>query len=150
MLGAKLEFESIRPVLSGIVGGIIATWLTSRWSRNLPKRYNRKSRESLIRQHRPAIWTANTLFFLSLCFGISLYSLGDFASTDWWPFLFGCGLASVLPLTAIGLISLATGRNPKEAYVAFSYGQGSPLWVTYGILGAGVVAFAFSLANFGT
>lgn len=145
-----MEFDSIRPVISGVVGGIIATWLTTRWSRNLPHSYNRKSRGVLIKQHRPAIWTANVLFFLGLCFGIALYRIGGFANTDWRPLLWGFGLASVLPLAAIGLVSLATGRNAKEAYVAFSFGQGSPLWATYGILGAGVVAFVFALASIGT
>jgi len=145
-----MEFDSIRPVLSGIVGGIIATWITSRLVRSLLRSYNSRSRESLLKQHRVAIWVANTLFFAGLCVGIALYPLGGFANTDWRPLLWGFGLASVLPLIALGLIPLISGRSVKETYVAFSWGQGSPLWVTYGILGAGVVAFAFAVASLGT
>lgn len=145
-----MEFESIRPVLSGVIGGVIATWLTSRWARNLPDDYNFKSRDTLLRQHRPAIWTANVLFFAGLCFGVALYRIGGYANTDWRPLLFGFGLASVLPLLALALVSVASGRSTKEAYVAFALGQGSPLWATYGILGAGVVAFAFAIASLGT
>ena len=145
-----MEFDSIRPVISGVVGGMIATWLTSRWARNLPTSYNRKSRDMLLRQHRPAIWTANVLFFAGLCFGVALYRIGGFANTDWRPLLWGFGLASVLPLVAIALVSLVCGRNAKEAYVAFALGQGSPLWATYGILGAGAVAFLFAVAGVGT
>ena len=145
-----MEFESIRPIVSGVIGGAIATWLTARWARNLPSHYGRKSRELLAKQHRPAIWIANTLFFVGLFVGIGLYKWGGFENTDWRPLLIGFGLASVLPLAAIALLSLFGGRNVKEAYVAFALGQGSPLWATYGILGAGVVAFVFGVASLGT
>lgn len=144
-----MEFDSIRPVISGVLGGIIATWLTSRWARNLPTSYNGRSRAALLRQHRPAIWTANVLFFVGLCFGVALYRIGSFANTDWRPLLWGFGLASVLPLLAIAFVSFVSGRRTKEAYVAFALGQGSPLWATYGILGAGVVAFGFAVASLG-
>jgi len=145
-----MEFESIRPVLSGVAGGIIATWLTSHWSRRLPSRHNGKSRDALLRQHRPAIWTANTLFFLGLIFGIALYRVGGFDNTDWRPLGLGFGLASVLPLLAIFIVSILSGRDPRAGYVAFSFGQGMPLWATYGLLGAGSVAFVFALASLGT
>lgn len=142
-----MEFDSIRPAVSGVIGGIIATWLTSRWARNLPSYYQGWSRACLLRRHRPAIWTANALFFIGLCFGIALYPLGGFENTDWRPLLLGFGLASVLPLLALAIVSLLSGRNVKEAYVAFALGQGSPLWATYGMLGAGAVAFFFALAS---
>lgn len=144
-----MDFDSIRPVLSGVVGGMIATWLTSRWARNLPNRYNGSSRDALARRHRPAIWTANGMFFLGLFLGLALYRIGGFASTDWRPLLWGFGLASVLPLLAIPCVSVLAGRGVKEAYVAFALGQGSPLWATYGILAAGVVAFVFAVASLG-
>ena len=104
----------------------------------------------MLKQHRPAIWLANILFFVGLCFGVALYRVGDFANTDWRPLLWGFGLASVLPLLALAVVSLISGRSAKEAYVAFAWGQGSPIWATYGILGAGVVAFAFAVAGLGT
>ena len=62
----------------------------------------------------------------------------------------GFGLASVLPLLAIFIVSILSGRDPREGYVAFSFGQGMPLWATYGLLGAGSVAFVFALASLGT
>lgn len=145
-----MEFESIRPVLSGVAGGIIATWLTSRWSRRLTSRHNGKSRDALLRQHRPAIWTANTLFFLGLIFGVALYRIGGFDNSDWRPLGLGFGLASVLPLLAIFIVSILSGRDPRAGYVAFSFGQGMSLWATYGLLGAGSVAFVFALASLGT
>ncbi|WP_396617485.1 hypothetical protein ACHZ97_09490 [Lysobacter soli] len=144
-----MDIESVRPIISGVVGGVIATWLTARWARGLPDSYNAKSREYLARHHRTSIWIANALFFAGICFGVALYPLGGFAETDHRPLLWGFGLASVLPLISLWLISATSGRDAKEAFVAFSWGQGSPLWATYGILGAGVVAFVFALASLG-
>lgn len=146
----QMDFESIRPALSGIIGGMVATWLVSYWSRRLPASYKSKSRQTILRQHRTAIWAANSLFFVGLFSGIALYWIGDFADTDHRPMLWAFGLASVLPLVAIGLVSLLSGRRATEAYVAFSWGQGSPIWATYGLLGAGVIAFGFAVASLST
>lgn len=119
----QMDFESIRPALSGIIGGMVATWLVSYWSRRLPASYKSKSRQTILRQHRTAIWAANSLFFVGLFSGIALYWIGDFADTDHRPMLWAFGLASVLPLVAIGLVSLLSGRRATEAYVAFSWGK---------------------------
>lgn len=144
-----MEFDSIQPVLSGIIGGVIATWLASYWSRRLPASYNSKSRQTLLLQLRPAVWAANALFFLGLLSGVSLYWFGGFADTDHRPMLWATGLASVLPLLAIYFVSLLSGRDAKEAYIAFSWGQGSPIWAMNGLLAAGVVAFCFAVASLG-
>ena len=142
-----MDFDSIRPILSGVAGGVIATWLTTRLARSLPESYNAKPRDVLLRQHRVAVHTANALFLAGLFLGVALYPLGGFANTDATPLLWGFGLASVLPLVALYFVSVGFGRSAKEAYVAFAIGQGAPIWMTYGILGAGVVAFLFAVAR---
>lgn len=80
-----------------------------------------------------------------LLVGVGLYWYPGFASTDWRPAGLAFGLASVMPLFAIAVISRARSKSLKEAYVAFALGQDTPVWVTYGILGAGVVAFCFAV-----
>ena len=145
-----MELDAIGPGLSGVVGGVLATWLVSYWSHRLPTFYKSQSRRSLLRQHRAAIWSANALFFIGLLSGVALYWIGDFADTDHRPMLWAFGLASILPLLAIFVVSLLTARRVREAYVAFSWGQGSPIWATYGLLGAGLVAFCFAVASLGT
>ncbi len=140
-----MAFDSISPALSGVIGGLLATWLTRRWSRQLSARYRGTSRERLYRRHRAALWTANTLFLAGLLLGVALYPLGGFAAHDPHPVLLGFGLASALPLLALVIIPLLGGRDIREAFVAFAWGQGSPLWATYGILGAGLVALGFAI-----
>jgi len=145
-----MDFDSIRPALSGVAGGMIATWLVSYWARRLPSTYKSKSRSALLKQHRLAVGAANALFFLGLLAGVALYWVGDFAATDHRPMLWAFGLASVLPLTTIALVSFLSGRRLPEAYVAYSWAQGSPIWATYSLLGAGVIAFFFAVASLGT
>uniref|UniRef100_UPI003CE6987F hypothetical protein n=1 Tax=Stenotrophomonas sp. SrG TaxID=3414430 RepID=UPI003CE6987F len=55
----------------------------------------------------------------------------------------------LLPLLALAVVYLGSGRNLKVAYFALALGQGSPQWATYGILGAGTVAFFVTWARLG-
>ncbi|TCZ80379.1 hypothetical protein [Lysobacter sp. N42] len=145
-----MEFDSIRPVISGLLGGTIASWLVARWARTLPSHYGAVPRESLLRRHRVAVYTSNGLFLGGLGFALWLYTAGGFAETDPRPMAIGYGIASTGPLLALTLISLVTGRSIREAYVAFAWGQGSPIWATHGILVPGVVALIWGLAKLGT
>jgi hypothetical protein len=145
-----VEFDEIRPILSGLAGAIIASALVSFWTRRLPETFNAKPREVLLREQRPAVWSANALFLMGILLGLAMYQFGGFAQNDWRPLGIGFGLASVLPLGALTVIPLLSGRSVAEAFVAFAWGQGTPLWVTYGIMGAGVVALILALAAFVT
>ena len=138
---------SILPVVTAAIAGMIAIWSTSRKARNLLGTYNGKSRAALLKQHRPAIWIADALFLVGLWLGAGLYRVGGFANSDLRPLLWSFGLASVLPLVALAVVSAISGGSPKEAYVVFSLGQGSPLWITYGILGVGVLCFCLAVAS---
>ena len=140
-----MDFETIRPAISGVVGGTIASWLVAWWARRLPDRYRGWTREQLLARNRSAVWTANALFFLGLCSGVGLYAWGDYPNSDWRPCALGFGLASVLPLLALLLFPLLRGRSVSESFVAFALGQGTPMWATYGILGPGVVAFVVAV-----
>jgi len=140
-----MDLDVIRPLISGLVGAMITGWLVSRWARTLPRSYRGMTRAELARQHRAAVRAANGLFLAGLFIGVGLYRYPAFASTDWRPVCLGFGLASVMPLLAIAVISRARNKSLREAYVAFALGQGTPIWVTYGILGAGVVAFCFAV-----
>jgi hypothetical protein len=142
-----MEFDSIRPILSGLAGAAISTWLLTRWAASAPHAFGRKSREQLLREHRVAVYAANGLFLAGLFLGIALYKIGGYASTDPWPLAIGFGLASAAPLLALIVIPALSGRSIKEAYVAFAWGQGSPIWATYGILALGVFALLWGLAN---
>ena len=145
-----MEFNTIRPLFSGLVGAAIAVWLNAKLMRWVPETYDSMTPEELLGQHAVAVKLANVLFIAGIFFGVALYKFASFSDSDWRPMALGFGLASVMPLIALPLISVAMGRSPKAAYAAFAIGQKTPVFVTYGILGLGVVAFFFAVASLGT
>jgi hypothetical protein len=80
--------------------------------------------------------------------GLALYPLGGFASNDHRPAFLGFGLASLLPLLALIVIPFLTGRNIREAFVAFAVGQGAPVWATCLPLAGGLVCLDVALVGF--
>ncbi len=129
-----MDFESIRPVFSGLVGGFLAILFCHALSRWVPQVCNGKSAATLIRENRVAIWLANALFFGGLLAGIAFYQLGFLPSSDWRGLALGAGGGSIAALVALPLLAFVTGHRPKEAYVAYAVSQKTPVVLVYGIL----------------
>jgi len=145
-----MEFDSYRPIVSGLIGGLIAAWLTSRWAKKLPRSFSGKSNGQLLHEHRYVVWFANALFLVGIGIALAMYKFGDYPGTDATPFLLGFGLASIMPLFALFAIPLARGQRPAEALYCFSVGQHAPMGITYGILAVGVIMLPFGLYRLGT
>ncbi len=143
-----MDIQSWGPAGSGIVGGVIATWLVAYWARGLQTHFRGWSRAALRRRNRTTIRVANILFFAGLFSGLALYPLGGFAHNDHRPAFLGFGLASLLPLLALVVIPFLTGRSVREASVAFAIGQGAPVWATYLPLVGGLVCLVVALVGF--
>ena len=145
-----MEFDSYRPIITGLVGGLIATWLTARWAKTLPREFSGKSNERLSRDHRLAVWLANALFLAGLGIGLAMYKIGGYPGTDLTPLFLGFGFSGSMPLAALLIVPRIRGQRPAEAFYAFSVGQQSPMAVTYGILAMGAVMLPFGLYRLGT
>lgn len=144
-----MDIDSIRPVISGLIGATVAVWLTSRWEKSLPNSLAGKSNEDLAHQHKLAVLVANVLFFAGLGIGLAMYKFGRYASTDMTPLLVGFGFSGFMPLLALVAIPLVRGQRPSESFYAFSVGQKSPMAVTYGILGVGAAMLPIGLYRLG-
>ncbi|WP_188726175.1 hypothetical protein [Luteimonas terricola] len=144
-----MDIDSIRPILSGLIGAFVAVWLTSRWEKSLPKGLAGKSNEDVTHQHKLTVLIANALFFTGLGIGLAMYKLGGYLSTDMTPLLVGFGFSGFMPILALVAIPLVRGQRPIEALYAFSVGQKSPMAVTYGILGVGAAMLPFGLYRLG-
>ena len=142
-----MEFESLRPVLSGVVGGIIAIVLCSAWTKWIPRVCNYKRAETLLRQNRVAIWTVNTLFFAGIFFALWLYQAGHLARTDWRGIGLGFGIGCASVFLVLPIFALAGRRDPKEAFVAYAIAQRAPMVVLYSLFVAGVIGLAASVAS---
>jgi hypothetical protein len=145
-----MELDSYRPIITGLIGGVIATWLMARWAKNLPQTFSGKSNGQLLHEHRWAVWLANALFLAGIGIALVMYKIGGYPGTDLTPILLGFGLAGVMPVLALLAVPLARGQRPAEALYAFSVGQHSPMGVTYGILAVSAVMLPFGLYRLGT
>lgn len=141
------EVLFMRPVISGVIGGLIAAWLCSRMARWLPTVYHGRPAGDLVRENRLAIWGANLIFFSGICLGIALYQLKYFDKADWRGLALGMGGGCLGALLIIPLQALMNGRSFAEAYVAFAISQRTPTILLYTIVIVGVSAFSAAMVT---
>ena len=142
-----MDLESIRPVFSGLVGGLLAILFCHALSRWVPQVCNGKSAATLVRENRAAIWLANGFFFGGLLAGIAIYQFGFLPGDDWRGLALGAGGGSLAALGALAVLAFVTGRSPKEAYVAYAVSQKTPVVLVYGILMLCTASFAAAAAS---
>jgi hypothetical protein len=142
-----MNFESIRPLLSGIAGGILAIYFCSALARWVPQICNGKSATFLIEENKVAIWLANALFFAGLLAGIAIYQLDFLPNDDWRGLAVGAGAGSIAALIVLPALALASRRSAKEAYVAYAISQKTPPILVYGILMACIAFFAAAIVG---
>lgn len=132
----------LRPVISGVIGGIVAAWLCSRMAAWVPVFRNGKPADVLLRENRFSIWGGNLIFFFGIFLGIAFYQLGYFENSDWRGFALGTGAGCLGALIVIPIQAVASGREMAEAYVAFAISQRTPTIVLYAIVIVGVGGFS--------
>lgn len=136
-----VNFDDIRPVFSGLVGGAIAVWLSNRLSRWMPSALDGKSAQALVDENRSAIRFANFASLFGILGVLVLYQLGGFAHNDWRPLALGLGFAFAAPLLVLPIVALATRTNIRHCMVAYAISQGMPVAVIYGLLVLGLPLF---------
>ena len=142
-----MAYEILRPILSGLLGAVIAVCLGRTWSRWVPAECAKKSAATLKKENRLGIIVANCLFFAGLFGAFLLYQRGYFARNDLRPLGLGFGIASTAPLLWLCAYARLTGRRVEEVFVAYSISEQTPPIVLYGIMGAGVIFLFAALAS---
>lgn len=133
-----MEFHEYRPIISGLLGGLIATLICAAWARWLPKGANGKAPETLLLQHRLAIRFANAAFFAGISLALYLYGWGGYESHDWRPIALGAGMAFAGPIFVLPLVAWSRRCSAAEAYIAFALNQKTPTLVLYPVLALGI------------
>lgn len=142
-----MDFDTYRPIISGVIGGILSTILCSYWAKFLPRRYSGKSVKQLVQENKRKIQFANYLFISCLLVNIGVYKFGLFGVHDWRGFGLFFGLAFFSPLVWLYLSSCAQGpARVTEAFVAYAVSQKTPIWLLYALMVAGSVLCFTSLA----
>jgi hypothetical protein len=136
----NIGFEFIRPVLSGLIGGVITIWLLKKLASSVPETCGLKTADELTRENKPKILACNILFFATIAIGVALYRFGYFDRNDWRGLLLIFGLATVAPMLFLVLSAIGGGsQRVKEAFVAYAIAQRVPPAVLYGCLTLGAV-----------
>jgi len=129
-----MDFESTRPVISGVVGGLLAAIFCRALARWVPEICNGKSSAMLLSENHVPIWIANSLFFSGILVGFALVQLRVLSDTDWRVIALGLGGGGIAALASLTLFALVRGGSAKEAYVAYAISQKCPAILLYGIL----------------
>jgi hypothetical protein len=142
-----MDFETVRPIVSGLAGAALAAWLCHALSRWVPTVCNGKSAPQLVRENRAAIYLSNACFACGLIGAIAVYKLGHAASNDWRIAAVGFGAGAVAPVLVLPLSAATAGRAPKEALVAYAIAQKIPTALLYAIFAFGSACLAAGLAG---
>lgn len=143
-----MDFDTIRPIISGLIGGAIATYFCTKWSKDLPVKYNGKSQEVLLKENRFAIKIANTIFLISLFAGVLVYQIGLFKNNDWRGFGLCFGFALFAPLVCLIAFSFSRGSSRMaEAMLAYSINQKMPVKLLMALLILGTILFFVTCIN---
>ena len=141
-----MELAELRPILSGLVGGLVAAALGVWWARWLPRERNGKDPGILKLQYRSAIWLSNAAFLAGIFGAIAMYQWGGFASNDWRPMALGAGVAFCAPLIILPAVAMLRRCSPREAYHAYALSQRVPVVVLYPLLALGIPLVGLALA----
>jgi hypothetical protein len=143
-----MDFEMIRPVVSGLIGGVISAWLLRRLARSVPEACETKGADELVLENKVKILVSNILFFAALIGGVALYHFGHFQRNDWRGLLLAFGIAAVAPALFLFFSSIAGGaQRVKEAYVAYAVAQRVPIGVLYAGFALGSICLFVALGS---
>jgi hypothetical protein len=143
-----MEFGEFRPIISGLIGGLIAIWLSIVLARWLPKVCNGKSVETLVLEYRYAIWFANSLLALGFVGTLALWMSKTMGNDDWRAAGLGIGGGCVAMLIGLALFGIVRRSPLKEVYVAYAVSQKTPVFLVYGILICGAMSFFVTVSSF--
>jgi hypothetical protein len=141
-----MDFQHLRPILSGLVGGLVAIGVGMWWQRRQPEKL-RRSRQLIFESHKVAVYLASFLCFAGLIAGLSLYQYAGFKNTDWVPLGLGFGGGVTAATLTLVILPLLTGRSVRQAFIAFAESEQAPPVLIYAILALGVLLFVWTLAR---
>lgn len=135
-----MDFESVRPIVSGLIGGVISVWLLNKLANPPSKTWGTKGVDELVQENKAKILISNVLFFASIAGGLLLYHYGYFERNDWRGLALTFGVATVSPAVFLLLSSIyGDGQRFKETFLAYAVAQRVPVVVLYASFALGAV-----------
>ena len=143
-----MDIAALRPILSGLIGAVIAVWFLRKISRWVPTTCNGRPIAEIAHKHRWRVRSANALGFATMLGGVALYKFELFASNDWRGLGLAFGAACLLPALLLIITAAFEGREAvREALVSFAAGQDIPPILLNSILAVGTILFFVTVAS---
>ncbi|HKY93336.1 MAG TPA: hypothetical protein VJM11_19955 [Nevskiaceae bacterium] len=141
-----MDIELLRPILSGLLGGILATWLMRKWRGLVPSAVDSNRAKELVAENRFGLLLARVTFFGVIAVGIYLFKSGYFRANDWEAFALIVGIAITVPCLALVLVAIGRGRSGVgEALVALAIADRTPLPIVLCVILVGIFALAIGV-----
>jgi len=137
-----MSFDDLRPFISGILGIICALLWARAYSRRMPDAFHGKSVATLLRENKVAIRFANGIFVATFVALLTTYRWGGFAGNDFRPLGIGFGVAFSAPTLTVYAAALWSGREAREALLAYSLAQKIPLTLLLAVSATAVLLLA--------
>ncbi|MEM1158803.1 MAG: hypothetical protein AAGH72_11180 [Verrucomicrobiota bacterium] len=136
-----MDFDTVRPVISGIAGSFIAAGILALLAKYLPYSNDLSRQRSIEGNHRRVTQFANVGAGIGIVTGLIFYLGGIFDSNDWRGFGIMMGLTGLLPVTVILFANLLDGTEQiREGFIAYSLSQKTPPVVLFPLL-VGMIIF---------
>jgi hypothetical protein len=135
VFSAGMSFNTIRPILSGILGAIIVGWLFTKWAKWVPATVGGKGREQLLKEHKGTLRVANAFSLSGLCVGLLCYWSDWLGDHDWRGAGLGAGLTALLPILCMVVANAARGPLAiKECMVPYAIAQKTPIALLFTLM----------------
>lgn len=127
--------EEIRPLLSGIIGAIIAFLLARALCKSFPDNYSEERLEDVRSEYGTQSRVLNLLSVFGFSSGLALYFLDLLPRNDWRGFGVALGLTAMLPLLFLAVVVVRESLN-RAVHVlnAFARIQHTPRVLMYSVL----------------
>ena len=130
-----MDIEWLRPVVSGILGAFLASWLLQRLEPYASKADAGFDVESILHRSKTRQRVAACLFFVPIAVGIYLYKAGFIATNSWYGLAATFGTAVLSPYSYLIVTSFAKNAPAaREILFAQAIKSKTPLWAYYGLI----------------
>ena len=130
-----MDFDSVRPIISGLIGATIAGWLAIKWAKRLPHAKNEAKQRQLAREQKGVILAANVGAGIALATGLILYLGGILDNRDWRGLGLMMGLMAFLPSLVIVSCNLRGGvEQIRDGFMAYSIAQKTPPFLLFSLM----------------
>jgi len=131
-----MDFDTIRPIISGLIGAAIAGWFAVRWTKRLPHANNRSTQRKLTKNQKGVVRAANIGAGIGIATGLIFYFGGFMDDRDWRGLGLAMGLMALLPMLVIIIGNFTGGsRQIREGFAAYALAQKTPSAILFPLMG---------------